>query len=483
MSLVLALDIGTGSAKALAVDQRARVFYSANTTYETSFPKPDYAEQNPDEIASAVHGLIQQCPESIKSQIAAISFSAAMHSIMPVDTTGKPLMPLMIWSDLRSRQQARRLKQEDSQRQLHRHTGTAIHPMSPLCKLAWLKEMKPDLLQSAYKFIGIKEYIWHKLFGVFEIDQGLASATGLMHTGTKQWFAPALDVTGIEASKLSAIVSVYHSRSLSSANADWRTGYLEDVRVVIGSSDGCLANLGSGAITPDKLSVTIGTSGAVRRTIIGKEYSWADHGLFCYHLDEDHLIEGGASNNGTAVLNWYLNHMLEGRESIETFIRKAMETGIGADGLLFLPYVLGERSPFYNPDAFGAFLGIRHHHDQRHFRRAVLEGIAYMMNLIAEKIETCSGPFTSIIASGGFTHSREWVQMLADISGKTVTVQSHEDASAMGAAILGFKALNMTFTGGVSGTEIFQPDPVRYQYYRKAFTLFKDYAFRFNEYY
>jgi gluconokinase len=480
VKIVLALDIGTGSTKALAVDEQGHIHYSARAVYDTYYPQAGYAEQNPEEIASAVWNLLQGCPTNVKENISAISFSSAMHSVMAVDQKGNPLSPLIIWSDLRSRDQSVALQQSGLSKSLHASTGTPVHPMSPLCKIIWFREKQPELFTSACKFIGIKEYIWFKLFGEFEIDQGLSSATGLMTTGTLHWNQQALSVAGIQPSRLSAIVSPYHSRILNPQQHPWAAEFSKPVPVVIGSSDGCLANLGSKAMDSNSLSLTLGTSGAVRRTIPKQSHAGAAKGLFCYHLDEDNLIEGGASNNGAALVNWYIDHFLEGKLDVTEFIKKASQVSIGSERLIFLPYINGERSPFYNPDASGVFLGIRHHHRQQHFMRAVLEGIGYALLLIVEQIEISSGPYDKVMASGGFTQSDEWVNVMADIFGKPVTVQTHEDASARGAAMMGFSALQVSCNFNTDHAVTFQPDESRHREYQKAYAVFKRMAYQFN---
>jgi gluconokinase len=480
MSIVLAVDIGTGSAKALAVDQAGQEVYSSRAGYATFHPQHDYSEQNPDEIFRAVKKIIRDCPASVKKEVAAISFSSAMHSLMAVEETGTPLSPLIIWSDLRSREESIELRGDKQNLERLSKTGTPVHPMSPLCKLMWLRKNQPDLYDKAHKFIGIKEYVWFSFFQEFEVDQGIASATGLLETGGLNWFSPAVALAGLEAVRLSTPVSVYHHRWLSDPALLEELGFSNPVKCVIGSSDGCLANLGSNAMDSETLSLTIGTSGAVRRAV--KRYQQDPQGrVFHYHLDEETIIEGGASNNGAALLDWFSRNFLKEELSMNAFVERALQVPGGAEGLIFLPYVFGERAPHYDPDAAGVFFGVRHHHTLAHFMRAVLEGVGFAMYSIAALLEASSGPYSRVVASGGFTNSPEWVQLIADIFGKPVHLNHHEDASALGAAILGFRAIGENCSVSMPSSIVFHPDETRHKKYIAGYSIFSRLSEKFSE--
>lgn len=472
MSIALAIDIGTSSAKALAVDNTGSKIYTAQESYATDYPEPDYAEQDPDEIFEAVKKIIQACPTEIKKNISAISFSSAMHSILAVDKTGAAITPLILWSDLRSKEESNALLESDEGVTFALKTGTPVHPMSPLCKLLWLKKNKKEIFKQAHKFIGIKEFIWYRFFGCFEIDHGIASATGMFETGKLVWHQPVLIKLGIKESQLSKPVSVYHHIALIDSIFLAELGFQGPVKFIIGSSDGCLANLGSNAMDVNTLSVTIGTSGAVRRVVpIGK--TERHEKVFCYHLDENTLIEGGATNNGALLLEWFSKKFLNQITDIESFIQRAVKIPAGAEGLIFLPYVFGERAPLYNPEASGAFFGMRQHHSIDHCMRALLEGIGFALFSIAELIESRTGPYSTITASGGFSKSDQWIQMIATIFGKPVRIHHIENASALGAAIIGFKAIGESFSFSSQPSKVFNPDLIVHEKYKKIFSKYQ----------
>ncbi len=471
MPVVLAIDIGTTSTKALVVTEQGEERYAERVSYTTHHSKHSFAEQNPEEIYDAVCQLLRDCPTKVKEEISAVSFSSAMHSIMAVNEKGEALTPLIIWSDLRSTQESALLRDTPGMIELLAETGTPIHPMSPLCKIMWLRNNQPEVFTGAYKFIGIKEYIWFRFFQVYEVDFGVASATGLFLTGMLTWFDTALALAGIDATRLSQPVSVFHQRSLSNQRLLKDFGLNKSLPCIIGSNDGCLANLGSEAMQPEVLSLTIGTSGAVRR-VVGKKLPDSMGRIFRYHLDDEVLIEGGATNNGAALLSWYTKNFIKEEIDASTFISRACSVSAGADGLLFVPYVFGERAPIYNTEASGVFFGIRYYHTTEHFMRAILEGIGFALFSIADVLKENSGPYDTISASGGFTQSPEWVQIVADIFGKPVCVTKHDDASALGAAMLAFQVLQITYTGKASST-VFTPNENAHTSYSKQYAVYK----------
>jgi gluconokinase len=483
VSLVFALDIGTGSTKALVLDNQGNQYYSARAGYDTLFPQPGFAEQDPEEILQSVQKLIRNCPDKIKEQLTLISLSSAMHSLMAVDKHGKPLTNLILWSDLRSKEESRFIRDRNELMDQLVLTGTPVHPMSPLCKIMWLRKNQPEIVKHTHKFIGIKEFIWHNLFQEFSTDQGIASASGLLQTGTLNWFKPSLELAGIEEANLSKPVSVYYKKQLCDPDILKSYGLSKPTDFLIGGSDGCLANLGSNALDNHSLSLTIGTSGAIRRTINNLKSRGSSHGLFLYHLDESTFIEGGATNNGANLIDWFSNTFLKQKVDLISFVKQADTVTAGSEGLLFLPFVYGERSPYYDPDARGVFYGMQQHHTLTHFMKAVLEGISFALYSIAERIESSSGSYDHVIASGGFTYASEWVQLIADIFGKTVEVKSMEDASAIGAAILGFRSLRIQYNHPERERKYFSPDREKHLKYQQMYPLYRNLAGHLSQYF
>jgi gluconokinase len=243
----------------------------------------------------------------------------------------------------------------------------------------------------------------------------------------------------------------------------------EGTPFIIGGSDGCLAQWGCGAMRPGEMSVTIGTSAAVRMASASHQYDPKGR-IFNYRLDEENYVAGGATNNGAVLLSWFAENVEHVVPDSDAFIREAFSVG-SSEGLIFLPYVLGERAPIYDPHARGVFFGIGVNHTRAHFKRAMLEGICWSLSTIRDALEEVVHPVSRIVASGGFVQSDEWVQLLADILGRPVDVDSRNDASALGAALTGFRALGVEAKFPRGTGKRFLPDPERAGYYRKLIEI------------
>jgi gluconokinase len=447
---LLGIDIGTGSTKAVAVDLEGRSIAISQHYYPAHSPQPGYSEQDPEIIFKAFVSCINDVVQDTGNSPIAVSLSSAMHSVIPVDKACKPLAPMITWADSRSEDVAERIRNSAQGAEIYKTSGTPIHAMTPLCKIIWLKENQPELFAATYKFISIKEYIWHQLFNVFEVDYAIASATGLFDIIKLDWNPVAYELAGISPDQLSKPVNTTYKKSILSLSTAQLLTLDANTQFVIGASDGCCANLGSYVTEPGVASLTIGTSGAVRITSKLPVYNYNSM-IFNYLLNEDTFVCGGAINNGGIVLDWLLK-TFSGKSSLaKTDYELLFEdmTGIpaGSDGLIFLPYLYGERAPIWDTKSCGTFFNIKPIHTQAHFLRAGLEGICFALNDVIQSVEWSSFPIERIHISGGFINSPVWVQMLADITQKQLTTVQQEDASALGAIFLADDALGLNKLG------------------------------------
>jgi gluconokinase len=480
MKYILGIDIGTSNTKAVGYTATGEVVTHANVSYSFSSEIEGHHELDPEELFRAVIDVISTAAKSAgEASLEGICFSAAMHGIIAVDEAGKPLTNMITWADLRSTAYALELKNSPAGHRIYERTGTPVHPMSPLCKLIWLKAEKNDIFTKAFRFISIKEFIFYHLFGEFLIDHSIASATGLFDIYDLTWNDEALSTAGITADRLSKPVSAsYICRSFSekyrgSLGIDPQTPF------IMGASDGCLAHLGSNAVRPMEASLTIGTSGAVR---VMKDKPVADpkQRIFNYLLTEDSYISGGPLNNGGNTIQWFARNILDDKDAeidYDWFVNEAMSTEPGADGLIFLPYIYGERAPVWDADARGVFFGISGAHTRNSFMRAVMEGVAMALFGILETLEELLGPVSNIYVSGGFIRSGKWVQLVADVLGRKVFVSQSSDASAAGAAIIGMKAVGMIGELSDAATffpvkESFEPDAANHQIHLRNYAVY-----------
>lgn len=482
MQIIIGIDIGTTNTKAVAFTDAGEVLGSAGASYPVSSDAGGRHELDPDQLMEAVVAVLKEVlGKGFGVGLAGISFSCAMHSLIAVDQDGRPLTKAMTWADRRSEAYANALKGSETGRRIYRATGTPVHAMSPLCKLLWLKAERPDIYRRAARFIGIKEYIWWRLFGKYQVDHSIASATGLFDIRRRVWNAESLEVAGIHAGQLSEPVPGTH-RETGLLPVWGSLGLPAGLPFVIGGSDGCLANLGSGAVRRGDTALTIGTSGAIRMTTSVPEVDGQER-IFSYILTDDQYVCGGATNNGGNVLQWYSGQVL-GRKGddageLDRLVAEADAVPPGSEGLVFLPYLLGERAPVWDANAKGVFFGVRSIHDQRHFLRAVLEGVSFSLRQIGASLEETIGPIQHIYASGGFTHSKVWLQLIADVFQKKVSVTGSADASAIGAAQMGFYSLGIlpgleAAASLIKVVSTYEPDGSRYAAYQKNYHVFTE---------
>ncbi|HRP30565.1 MAG TPA: gluconokinase [Agriterribacter sp.] len=480
MSIIIGADIGTSNIKVIAFKKDNEVLLSMKAPCPTLTPSYERMEQDPKLMLELINQLLKKVLVQLKDEeIAGICFSTAMHSIMAVDKNHLPLTNAILWGDTRSAPQCELLKKMGRNELLYPNIGVPLHPSLPLCKIIWLKENAPELFAGTYKFISLKEYFFFQWFGKYIIDHSIAGATGLQDIHHLRWNPTAIQTAGISENQLSQIVPVTHAETqLTAAYRDYFG--INDIPFIVGSSDGCLANTGSGVIQPYEAALTIGTSGAVRTTVTTP--ALREPALFCYPFAKNTYIKGGAVNNGGNVLNWFAECFLQ--QSIPTekdysnLVQQAHSVDAGANGLLFLPYIQGERAPVWNAAARGVFFGIHPLHRQAHFARAVLEGICYGLYDIFCLLNANSDPITTLYASGGFTQDERWVQLIADLFNKKVQVSNQEDASATGAALLGryatgqSKSFSLSTTVMHSGKSLY-PDKEKHQIYMRYFSVYR----------
>ena len=482
MNCFVGVDVGTTNVKALAMpSDLGQILAHASAPLTTLHSEPGYAEQDPAEIWSAFVQVIAEVSREVAQGghvITHVAFCTAMHSLLPMDDDGTPLGNAILWSDNRAEVQADALRTTQAAlgKAIYKETGTPLHPMIPLCKLAWLREHDPRMLHRTARFGSIKEFLWQKLTGEFEIDFSIATATGLFHEKKRQWSKRAMTYAGVRPEQLSTPVPTTHQRTYQPRPETATTGLPAGVSLLIGASDGCLANLGAGAIKRGTATLTIGTSGAIRQTV-RKPLRDTQGRLFCYYLDENYYAVGGPTNNGGNVLEWLSEKLTQ--QNTEAVLTEAATIPPGSDGLLFLPYLQGERAPLWDASVRGAYLQVDWQHTRAHFVRAALEGVLFNLLSINELLTKHTGSARVIHANGGFAQSDLWVQMLADMAGVPVRLNTSNESGSMGAILLTMKAVGVVKTLDEAAERIqfgktFEPDLTNYKAYRSAFKQWQE---------
>jgi gluconokinase len=468
MQYFVGIDIGTGSTKAIAYDSLGKVLAKAQLGYPTMHDQPGFSEQDPHTILLAVIHCLEELEQKVKAKPALISFSAAMHSLILVNQLGKPLTNSIIWSDNRAAQIAAQYRKDPKLIQWYKESGVPMHAMLPLCKIKWFREQQKQIFESAAKFIGIKEYVLFHLTGAWVVDPAVAAATGLLDIHTLDWRDASLKMAGIWRQQLPEIQAANYLLKPIAGNP---FSLNQDTFIAVGSSDGAMANLGSGALDTNTLAITIGTSAAVR---IIQDQMHLDEQMrsFSYPISKGQYLIGGASNNGAQLLEWMQTKLFQNQDPTKTFFEQADAITIGSDGLTILPYLSGERAPIWKEDAKAVFFGMGPQHGQAHLVRAAMEAVVFNLYAIAQSLPLQHQP-KKIMASGGFIQNQVWLQMLADLFQLPVVINDDGDASARGALLLGLQSAFPQVKLPVLSNKVIEPNSVVAASYQKAFKRFE----------
>ncbi|RYZ61398.1 MAG: gluconokinase [Chitinophagaceae bacterium] len=488
MDCIITIEIGTGAIRVAAFDTEGTILGHSKGAFPTFHAKPDYSEQDPEQIFITMLYMLKNFlnekihPQNL--QVVSICFSSAMHSVLPIDKYGTPLGNAMVWSDNRAKKEAEELKNSPLAKSLYKATGTPIHAMSPLNKITWLKNNDQDRFAATQKFLSIKTYIIQQLTGEYVVDYSVASATGMLNIYTLQWEDDALKHAGISKGRLADVVPVLYAPAKLKKEYQTSLGLHDKVKLIVGSSDGCMATLGAGVWNDGKATVTMEESGAVR--VVGKEVLQDEkQRLFNYVLNEGQYVSGGPTNNAGAVFEWYAKQFgdfkkaFDVEDCMENLTDEASRVPAGAEGLLFLPYLQGERAPIWNANARGAYFGLNIRHEQKHFIRATIEGILYAFFSIGKTLEEHRS-INSLSFNGSFATYPLWTQMMADIFNKPVHVKQHSGSDSVACGGFLLCATDMGIYNSLEEAaqkvkllESFEPNQNKHEIYMKHYAIFE----------
>jgi gluconokinase len=441
---IITIEIGTNAVRVVAFDLNGNTLASMKGSYPTFHSQPDYSEQDPEQIfitmLYVLKNLLNEHIHPKKIKITSICFSASMHSVLAIDKNGIPLGNAITWADNRAIKEAEKLKSSPASKVIYTATGTPLHPMSPLFKIAWFKGNDKERFKQASKFIQLKTYIIHQLTGEYLVDYSLASATGLLNIHSIKWEPEALSYAGIKPDMLADLVPIFASAGKLKKAYQNSLGINADTKIIVGSSDGCLATLGAGVWDGRRATITIEDSGAVR--VIGKKVvDDKQQRLFNYLLTEGCYVSGGPTNNGGVILEWFAKQFGDFKDpyglehSMNELIADAAKVAAGSDGLIFLPYLLGERAPIWDANARGVYFGINIKHERQHFIRSVIEGILFEVYSIGKTLAEHSA-FSSLSINGSFASIPLCAQIIADIFNMPVSISQHNYSVGIGAYLL-----------------------------------------------
>ncbi|MCL6454261.1 MAG: xylulokinase [Alicyclobacillus sp.] len=444
--VVLGIDVGTSGTKVVAVRLDGTIAAVASAGYEMETPKPGYAEQDPEDwwvaTVTAVRDVLAQAGDVA---VAGIGLSGQMHGLVPLDKDGCVIRPSIIWCDLRSAAEAAELERRIGRDTVIRLTENPPLPNFTLTKLLWMRKHEPDLYGRIDKVLLPKDYVRYRLTDTFAMDVSDASGTLMLDVAKRAWSEDMCTAADVP---LDWLPPVYESNEVVghlSADAARRLGLPPGVPVVAGAGDQAAGATGLGIVEPGTVSAVFGTSGVV---LAVTDRSLRDPGgrlhTFC-HASRGRWFVMGVTQAAGGSLQWYRNRLGQMEQAVAaragddvyTLLMQEAETvPPGADGLLFLPYLLGERSPHLDPQARGAWMGLQWQHTAAHLVRAILEGVSFSLRDCWEVMRQMGVTPSDWRASGGGANGRLWMEVFASVMGHPVQVLQASHGPALGAAIL-----------------------------------------------
>jgi xylulokinase len=439
MPYFMGIDISTTSAKALIINEQGNVVGLGSTPQPISQPQPLWSEQNPDDwwdgVMTSIRLAIQEAGISAEA-IQGIGLTGQMHGLVMLDASGKVLRPAILWNDQRTQKQCDEITEIIGFERLIALTGNRALTGFTAPKILWVKENEPEVYDQCAHVLLPKDFIRYKLSGDYATDLADGSGMLLMNVAQRQWSDEVIDALGIPREWMPTAYEGTQITGIVSAEAAALTGLVAGTPIVGGGGDQAAGAVGMGCVSPDKIGVTVGTSGVVFAPLA--QYAYEPEGrlhAFCHSVPGQwHFM--GVMLSAAGSLQWYRD-TLAPDVAFDQLLEEAASVEPGSDGLLFLPYLTGERTPHPNPNARGAFVGLTTRHTRGHMTRAVLEGVAFGLKDSFALIANAGLPEQfEVRISGGGAKSPVWQQIIADILGAPLVNVNTAEAGAFGAAIL-----------------------------------------------
>ncbi|MTI58615.1 MAG: xylulokinase [Firmicutes bacterium] len=488
---ILAHDLGTTGNKATLYNYKGDLIGSTFSAYDTFYPHLNWAEQNPLDWWHAVCESTKKliADKSIdKKEIAVISFSGQMMGCLPIDKEGNALCRSIIWADQRSIKQADRLESKIGGQKIYKITGHRVSPSYSIEKIMWLMDNEPDIYAKTYKFLHAKDYVVLKLTGEFVTDYSDVSGMNLFDITKKEWSEEIIFAAGVDKELFPEVHSSFDVVGEVRKGAAKEIGLSVGTPVVIGAGDGPAASVGAAVVKEGKAYNYIGSSSwialATNKPILDPEektFNWI-------HADPEMYMPCGTMQTAGASYNWLKNTFCQAEIASASklnlspyeLMNLSVEKSIpGAKNLIYLPYLLGERSPHWNPNAKGAFIGLTMRHTRQDIMRSVLEGVTFNLKFIAEIFENRID-FSQIRVIGGGAKGKTWRKIMADIYDKEVLrPEILQEATSLGAAIIGGVGVGIFDSIAVAEKlnpiiDIQKPCSKNTRKYQKLYPIFKE---------
>lgn len=485
---MLGIDIGTSACKVAVFNLQGKVLSQATKEYKVYYPHSGFVEQNPNEWWESVCTAIKETISSSKinpSQIAGIGIDGQSWSAIPIDKKGNVLCNTPIWMDTRADDICRETINRIGFNRIFMLSGNSFEPTYSTPKILWFKKNMPDVYNSTYKFLQSNSFIAFKLTG--QISQDLSQGYGIHSFNMKEgkWDDSFCEELGFDRDKLPEIFQCHDVIGEVTGVAAAQTGLVKGTPVVAGGLDASCGTLGAGVIKVGQTQEQGGQAGGMS---ICLDSAIAHQKLILsFHvIPELWLLQGGTVGGGGAI-KWFKQELgafeeieakAKGSNPFKVMDEEAEKIPVGSDGLIFLPYMAGERSPLWDKKAKGVFFGLGYNKTRAHIIRAIMEGCAFALQHNLKTAEEIGVGTDKLVAMGGAANSRLWTQMKADITGKTINVPTSDTATTLGAAILAgvgtglYKSFDQAVEDTIVITRTHEPDMQAHARYKNNYEIY-----------
>ena len=482
---ILGVDLGTSSIKASLLDLETHSILRESVELSVSYPDSFSAEQNPEDWWKGFCKLISQLRSRVGDldKLSAIGLSGQMLGLVLLDRKGNPVRPCILWCDQRSYQEIEEIKEKVSLEELLKYTANTPLTGYWLPKILWLRKHEPSALSQTFKMLLPKDFLRLKLTGAFTTEVSDASSTFLFDVANRRWSEKMIDLFEINRDTLPQVVESPEITGYVTPQASLETGLPEGIPVVGGGGDQSSGGIGLGVIHSGLVSCVLGTSGVVMAQTEEAKMDHQNRGLhsFCYSIPGKWFLMGCTLAAGGSY-QWLFNSLakLDKDLSFDKLNSLAGEISPGSKGLIFLPYLIGERTPHSDPNARGVFFGLSYEHDIRHMIRSVIEGVAFSQRESVEILKSFSLTAQKLTLSGGAARSPLWCQVMADVMDMEVETTNIEDPASTGAAFIAgvgtgaFTSFSEVGENFIQPVEHYQPDKRNSQLYQALFEKYRD---------
>ena len=481
MKYVIGVDLGTSAVKILLINQNGEVCHEVSKSYPLIQEKSGYSEQNPEEwvekTAQGLAELVQKFQGNVED-IEGISFSGQMHGLVLLDEEHQVLRNAILWNDTRTTEQCRQINEIVGTDRLLEITKNPALEGFTLPKLLWVKQYEPEVFEKAHVFMLPKDYLRYRMTGEIHSEYSDAAGTLLLNVSKKTWSTEICELVGIKSELCPPLVESHQLvGTITSDFANW-TGLSESVKVFAGGADNACGAIGSGILSEGRTLCSIGTSGVVLSYEERNDQDFQGKVHYFNHGEENAFYTMGVTLAAGYSLSWFKDTFAE-KEEFEQLLQGIDQVPVGANGLLFTPYLVGERTPHADSVIRGSFIGMDASHKRRDFVRAVLEGITFSLNESIEIFRENGKNIDTIISIGGGAKNEAWLQMQADIFNANIVKLSSEQGPGMGAAMLAafgcgwFSSLLECANKFIEPVKTYQPVKENVEQYQKLFGIYK----------